>query len=141
MKIEMEKTVDKCNVKIELKINGVQSNYGRTATGHTEGDNKEILNDDCLTVLYYGRHEKEFDFSVPSMQIWGPAINVGDTFNALILRIETVRAWVDECKKSDAECSGIVSAEISDLDSLMKALKTENRLYYRNEAGQIKRLE
>ena len=50
-------------------------------------------------------------------------------------RIEKVREWVQSCRKT----AGTV--EIKDLGEIAEKLASENRLYYRDSQGKIRKLE
>lgn len=85
---------------------------------------------------FYGVHQKHF--CAPSYNHKTPA----EIAESIIEHINKVREWVNECKLLDARHSGEATVTIADsLAEVATKLASENKLYYRSDKGQIKRLE
>lgn len=83
--------------------------------------------------FYYGEYSKTFYFSEELPE----SLEAAEYARVLQKRIETIRAWVAECKSRAC----VTEVEITTTDQVVKRLKDENRLLYRNKKGQIKTLD
>ncbi len=142
--VNVNKGVQSVLVEYDNKIYGIKNadkEIGDSAyilmrllTGTTNEASCGSLREDDTE--YYGSHDKYF--ISPSYSNKTPA----GVSELIINHISKVKAWVDECKKMDAMQSGEVTVTIADNpNEIIEKLVVESRLYYRNNKGQIKRLD
>ena len=106
----------------------------RLLTGTTNEASCGSLSEDATE--YYGSYDKYF--IAPSYSGKTPS----EVAELVVNHIAKVKAWVDECKKTDAMQSGEVTVTIAySPNEIFEKLLVESRLYYRNNKGQMKRLD
>ena len=139
--MKIRKTTDeKGNIVIEMKkindgwinIEGEKEKINQELT-NTEAWNYGIFTTEPTKHFHYGEYTKTFEFS----NTFDPSATAEQLAKTLENRISQVRSWVAECKaKAHTE-----TAEILTTNEVVERLQDENRLLYRNKAGQIKSLD
>lgn len=139
--MKIRKTTDeKGNIVIEMKkfddgwinIRGEEEGISKQLTG-TEAWNYGIFTAEPTKYFKYGEYGETFEFS----DEFNPSFSAAQLAEILQNRISQVRKWVAECKAK----AHVETAEILTADEVVERLQDENRLLYRNKAGQIKSLD
>jgi len=136
MKLAINKIVEQGRERVEYRVDGEPSKYGRTLTGHTGGIGSELFAAETNVLLEYGRHSRTFSWNnLPTKD------TVGERLEKILERVRVVREWVSDCRARDAAASGEIEAEIADVADVLTAMQAEKRLYYRATDGKFRRLE
>jgi len=111
----------------------------RDLTGVTNSSHPLFNIKEDKQTFWYGSFKKSWFASNNSNEDSFGIIRIEDKIEEIariiMLRITLIRAWVAECKASGG------SVEILEPEEVLERLQSENRLLYRNKAGQINVLD
>lgn len=135
MKIKKEIT-ETGEINITFIVDGEEReqhfSLSRELTGTTCENGNGIFESWEEISFSFGEYKKMFEL---------PPLNQNDSVEKIARviqeRIDTVSAWVAECKSKAA----ITTAEILTTEQMVERLQEENRLLYRNRQGQITTLD
>ena len=133
--MKIEKKISK-NGEITILVNGQKPDYelSQNLTGTTGEDGNGIFNAESDQGYIFFKFGK-FKNSLYMPDELKETLPVEEYAEILTKRIAKVKEWVSECKAT----AGLV--EIMDLPEAAKKLAAENKLYYRDSQGKIRRLE
>ena len=111
MKVKLVKTVVRGTVnKIQLYVDGKESEYGRKITGHSHGEfGNELLTSKTNICLSYGNRVRNFMWDD---KLWDPEAPFSEAAKDFITRVGQVRAWIEICKEIDEGASGTMEIEL-----------------------------
>ena len=127
--MKIKKTVnEKGEIAITIDGKPTSTNTSRWLTGTTGEDFWGIFSPDKVVRFSFGSFSKKITFTETPLY----TDTVEQYARKLMARVQKVRNWVEECKKT----AGVV--EIKELSEIAEDLAKRHKLYYRNSAGQIK---
>ena len=133
--MKVEKAIDEKG-HVSIRIDGEVPDYelSRKLTG-TTGEKNDGIFDVHGEAGFISFSFGDFHASINLGRHLYPTDPVDKYAEILSERIEKVREWVQSCRKT----AGTV--EIKDLGEIAEKLASENRLYYRDSQGKIRKLE
>ena len=109
MKVKLVKTVIMGEVFIKLFVDDQPSEYGREITGHTTGQDAELISRLNYVHIRYGKHVGYFTWDD---HLWSKTAPFTEAAAAFLKRVERIRNWVEKCKAADNVASGAIEIEL-----------------------------